>query len=240
MKDLIIKKNSENRIEIIDALRGVSILLMVIHHFLFDAVEILGAPEWLFYNEVFDVLQKFFAGVFVVLSGISSNFSLSNIKRGIFTLVVALFVTVVTVLVDMPILFGILHLLGVCMLFYGLTQKLWSKLPQWVLIAAFSLLAVVSVYVLKTVDVKSEMMWIFGWKSSSFVSYDYFPLFPWFFIFMSGTAIGYYIKENKFPKWFYTAKISFLPSVGRCTMLIYIVHQPIIYGLTMLLKSVIK
>ncbi len=240
MKDLLIKKADKNRIQIIDTLRGISILLMVVHHFLFDAVEFLNAPEWLFYNPVFDALQSFFAGLFVVLSGVSSNFSRSNVKRGVFTFVVALVITAVTVCVDMPIIFGILHLLGVCMLFYGLTQKLWNKMPQWILLILFASLSGFSVYLLKTLKFSGKLMWLFGWETPGFESYDYFPLLPWFFVFMFGTALGHYIKENKFPKWFYTAKIPFFPTVGRYTMLIYIVHQPLLYGLTMLISLMLR
>ena len=70
------------RIELMDALRGLAVCLMVLHHFLYDLCEFLGAPWWLFTNPVFDVLHYFFAGLFIFLSGISSDFSRSNLKRG--------------------------------------------------------------------------------------------------------------------------------------------------------------
>ncbi len=50
------------RIELMDALRGLAVCLMVLHHFLYDLCEFLGAPWWLFTNPVFDVLHYFFAG----------------------------------------------------------------------------------------------------------------------------------------------------------------------------------
>ena len=62
------------RIELMDALRGLAVCLMVLHHFLYDLCEFLGAPWWLFTNPVFDVLHYFFAGLFIFLSGISSDF----------------------------------------------------------------------------------------------------------------------------------------------------------------------
>ena len=121
------------RIELMDALRGLAVCLMVLHHFLYDLCEFLGAPWWLFTNPVFDVLHYFFAGLFIFLSGISSDFSRSNLKRGAKAMALALGITLVTYFMDMTIVFGVLHLLASCMLLFGLTRKLWEALPAWVL-----------------------------------------------------------------------------------------------------------
>ncbi len=67
-------KNQNNRIDIIDAARGLAVILMVFHHAFFDAVEFLGAPPWLFSNPVFNFLHYVFAGLFIFLAGVSSRF----------------------------------------------------------------------------------------------------------------------------------------------------------------------
>ena len=122
----------KQRIQLIDALRGLAVLLMVVHHFLYDLVAFCGAPAWLFSNPVFNFLHYIFAGLFLFLSGVSSNFSRSNVKRGLKALACALVITAVTTVMDMPIVFGVLHLLGTCMVLYGLTRRFWEKLPFWV------------------------------------------------------------------------------------------------------------
>ena len=81
------------RIDLIDALRGLAVVLMVLHHLAFDLVAYAGAPLWLFTNPVFDVLHYIFAGLFIFLSGVSSRFSRSNIKRGLKVLAAALLIT---------------------------------------------------------------------------------------------------------------------------------------------------
>ena len=123
----------KQRIELMDAVRGLAVCLMVVHHFLYDLCEFLGAPWWLFTNPVFDVLHYFFAGVFILLSGISSDFSRSNLRRGAKAMALALAITLVTYFMGMTIVFGVLHLLASCMLLFGLTRKLWEALPAWVL-----------------------------------------------------------------------------------------------------------
>ena len=47
----------------------------------------------------------------------------------------------------------------------------------------------------------------------------------------------YTIDKHKtyaiFPKWFYTARAPHLAAVGRHALVIYVLHQPLLYGLTM-------
>lgn len=232
------QKEKKKRIEIIDALRGFAVVLMVCHHFLYDLVTFLDAPDWFFSNGVFDVLQPFFAGVFIVLCGVSSNFSRSNIKRGLITLGFALGVTGVTVFLEMPIIFGILHLLSFCMLFYGILHKFIEKIPSVPFLIICILLAIISAYCVNNIPVQSDNLWIFGWAGKDFLSYDYFPLFPWLFVFLAGTVIGRYIAADKFPQKFYTAKVPVLSFVGRHALIVYIVHQPVLYLITLLIGSI--
>ena len=226
----------KNRIELMDAMRGLSLCLMVIHHFLYDLVVFAGAPSWFFWNPVFEVLHYFFAGLFILLSGVSSNFSRSNIKRGLKALAVALGITVVTYFMDMPILFGVLHLLGTCMLLYGLTQGFWRKLNAKAPWAAPLLCAVGVLATAKLVNgypTGTPHLWMFGLTTPEFSSSDYFPLLPWMFVFLLGTWAGKYVRDGRLPRWFYETKAPRLAAVGRRSLLIYVAHQPVLYLLTM-------
>ena len=241
-----IAKEHRKRIEIIDALRGLAVVLMVIHHLLYDCVEFLDAPEWLFTNPVFDVLHYTFAGLFIFLSGVSSRFSRGNNKRGLITIALAMAISAVTYFMNMPIWFGVLHLLGFSMLFFGLTGWLWDKIPR--IAAPFIYIALIVGGALATAYFKpvSEQAFfgaclsILGWAQPGFVSYDYFPIVPWIFVSLLGTWAGQYIVERRLPDWFYNAEFPLFPAVGRKALLIYILHQPVLYALVMGIAMLIR
>jgi len=230
----------KQRIELMDAVRGLAVCLMVVHHFLYDLCEFLGAPWWLFTNPVFDVLHYFFAGLFILLSGISSDFSRSNLRRGAKAMALALAITFVTYFMGMTIVFGVLHLLASCMLLFGLTRKLWEALPAWVLPMLCVALIVLTAPCANGVTTQTPHLWIFGFTTPSFASADYFPLLPWFFVFLLGTWAGRYVKAGRLPQWFYTARAPHLAAVGRRALIIYVLHQPALYGVTMLLRLLLK
>ena len=196
----------------------------------------------MFSNPVFEILHYFFAGLFIFLSGLSSQLSRSNIKRGLKVFAIAIALTLVTSLpfIDMPIRFGVLHLLGFCMVFYGLTRKMWDKIPRVLAPLVYIALLVGSALAIKLIQIDSDYLWMFGWLQPGFYSADYFPIFPWLFVFLLGTWAGFYIVEHKLPDWFYEKRIAFFPAVGKKALIIYIIHQPVLYGLVMAIHYMIS
>jgi len=239
IKGFFKKKDASSRIPLIDALRGVAVLLMVAHHFLYDLWTFLGAPSWLFTNPVFDFLHYVFAGLFIMLSGVSARFSRSNLKRGLKVIAAALAITLVTWQMDMIIVFGILHFLGFSMVFYALTRRLWDRIPEKAAPILYVALTVASILFLDGVSSTSNWLWMFGITYAGFFSADYFPILPWIFVFLFGTWMGEIIRQRRMPEWFYSVRVPRLSSVGRKSFLIYLVHQPILYGLTMLIGFVL-
>jgi len=239
-------EEKKKRIEIIDALRGLAVTLMVIHHALYNSAAFLGAPWWVYSNPVFRVLQALFVGLFIAISGVSSRFSRGNIERGSIVIVISVIITYVTTRMEMPINFGILHLLGFLMIFYGLTRKLWDKIPRkiapYIYIVLTIVTALMRVYLSPSSDnlVIRDLLSVLGWRQPGFVSFDYQTILPWIFVFLFGTWAGEYVREGKFPSWFYEMKVPFFPFVGRNALLIYVLHQPVLYGVAMLIASVMS
>ena len=240
-------EKANKRIEIIDALRGLSVMLMVIHHLLYNIWWFLEGPRWLFKNPVFDILHLIFAGLFIFLSGVSSRLSRDNIKRGAVVIVLAVVVSYVTIrIVDMPIWFGILHLLGFLMLFYGITYKFWNIIPKKIAPFIYVMFIVLSALARRDLQLSSDtawvrdILWILGWRQEGYESRDYFTILPWVFVFLLGTWAGWYIIEKKLPSFLYRVKPPVFPAIGRKALLIYILHQPVLYALTMWIRQLLK
>jgi len=216
---------------------------MVAHHLLYNLTVFLGAPRWIFSNPVFDILQPLFAGLFIFLSGISSRFSRSNIKRGLIALGLSAGITAVTSFMGMPIWWGVLHLLGFSMLFFGLTHKLWDLIPKKISPFIFIILIVAGAIATAQITIICPHPWmryvvsVLGWRQYGFVSFDFFPIIPWVFVFLLGTWAGIYVRDKQLPEWFYDYEIPLFPKVGRKALLIYIIHQPILYGLVIGIRT---
>lgn len=230
------------RIKLIDALRGLSILLMVFYHFAYDLTVYGYLPSWLLYNDVLGFLQPFFAGVFILLSGVSCRFSRSNKKRGAITLAFALALTLVTWLAqtffqmeNTLISFGILHFLGLAALIYGFAQPLLDQIPVRVQPVVYGALALAGL-ALFPLHVNLPHLWALGFTDAAFSSADYFPLLKWFFLFLLGTWLGIPILQRRLPEWFYSFDMPFLPAAGRHTLLIYLLHQPVLTGIVLLMR----
>jgi len=233
-------KEQKKRIKIIDAARGFAVTLMVIHHALYNSTVFLGAPWWLYSNPVFNVLQALFIGLFIFVSGISSRFSRGNTERGAKVIVIAVIISYVTNRMGMPIYFGILHLLGAFMMFYGVTRKFWDKIPRrtapYIYIALIIISSLARMYLSPSSEnlVLRDILSVLGWWQPGFVSYDYQVILPWIFVFLTGTWAGEYIREGRFPSRFYEISVPVFPFIGRHALLIYVLHQPVLYSIAML------
>ncbi len=235
-----------SRVGGMDLLRGIAILLMVIYHAVFSLVYIFGVDWNWFHHPIFNnVGAPLLGGTFVLLSGMSTRFSRSPVRRGLQVFFWALVMTVVTAVAvpDLIIKFGILHLMGLCMIFSGLLRPLLDKIPRKMGAVLFVLLFILTMDLpnggwlgikgLAAVQIKTTNPWLFpiGLLAPGFYSSDYYPLIPWFFLFIAGTYLGTWVKEGKAPAWIYPSRAPWLEWIGRHTLWIYVLHQPVLVGL---------
>ena len=250
------------RIHLMDELRDFAVFCMVFYHGFYTLAFLMGRSwgEWLY--RFFMPAEPWFAGLFIFIAGISSNLTHSNLVRGVKLLGVALLVTLATAIAvpDELIVFGILHFLSVCMIAFGLLQLLRRRLGRteeppfrlWPVVVC-AVLFIVTRYLASgylqipfVLRVFLPSGWYQAWLAPlglpgpGFSSADYFPLLPWCFVFAAGTVVGRLAKAGKFPAWTYPSRVPFFSFLGRHALLIYVLHQPVIYGAALLVQAIVS
>ena len=228
--------NFKSRIWELDALRGVCILCVIVVHFLFDLSFFGGLDLTLPAGYVF--LQEYGVAILVVLSGVCVTLGSKSVRRGLIVFACGMLITAVTYGMyrlgmsgaDVVVKFGVLHLLGVCMLVY----PAFKKLPPAAL-ALLGLAIAITGYAIRGIIVPQHWLFPLGLTYEGFTSSDYFPLFPQLGYFLIGAAIGktaYREKKTLLPGAFQKTGIArFFCWCGRQSLFIYLLHQPIVYGL---------
>ncbi len=247
MEQSIAKKN---RINWIDNARGVSLVSMILYHFMFDLVYIFGVNIGWYRGWQGYYWQQSICITFILLSGISCAFGRNNVKRGVITFAFGMLMTLGTwvALPSQLIKFGILHFLGLARIVFGLLEKPLKKLNPWIGFVVFMVLFLVTktvpegylgigdIRLMELPDVlySSKLLFPLGFPHVSFWSGDYFPMIPWTFLFLSGFYFwGILVKLGKKGEHFKAWPIFNL--LGRHSLFIYVIHQPICYGLLLLL-----
>lgn len=226
------------RVQALDLFRGLCILLMAAYHFTYDLVFYCGLPAALVVSPPAAAVQVLSSRGFILLAGVSSRLSRSNARRGCIVLAAGFLVEVVSALWGDPIRFGILQFMGGAMLIYAATGPVWRRLPGPAL-PILSLSAFVLCRLLLPAYTSLPFLYPFGLITHSFISSDYYPLFPWLFLFLLGTWLGGFLQEGKGPDALYRWRLPVLNAMGRHSLLIYLLHQPVLvvlaFGLSRLL-----
>ncbi len=248
----------KKRIHMLDEIRGFAIICMIFHHALLDVGDVLGMQWGYSAFNALCVVQPIFWAIFIVISGICSRLSRNTARRGLIVFCCALAVTLVTAVI-MPfmgferteIYFGILHFLGLCMIITGLLMPIIKKI-NYKIGALICLILFIFFYGIETrtlcfgliklpsVLYQSDYTALLGLHTESFFSADYFPLLPWIFIFLFGAFLGKPVSENKLPETMYVKRSRFLSAVGKNSLWVYLAHQPVIYGIMLLISLFIK
>ena len=234
------EQTKKNRIWELDAFRGICIIGVIIVHLIFDLQSFFGILTDM--PDFYVFIQNNGGILFILLSGICVTLGKHHIKRGLLVAAGALAVTLVTcVFLDdsFSIYFGILHLIAVCMLTYGLYRRLHHV---FALVIGTSI--VIVGYWFETFFVTNEFLFPLGLTTPGFMSADYFPIFPFLGFFMIGTFLGktvYRKKETLFPKVNEeNVIIKGLSWCGKNSFFIYLLHQPLLYGGFMLAEYLIN
>lgn len=243
---------TKTRYYLVDALRGLALINMVLYHFSYDIFVIYGqSPDWLGSTAAF-LWQQGICWSFILISGFSWRFGAANsLKRGLLLNGLGLLITAVTWLAipDEVILFGILNFIGCGVLLTIPFSKSGEKIPP-LLGAGICLILFALTYhiqngylqigeeILRLPDgLYSGIFTILGFPGPGFYSSDYFPILPWIFLYWTGWFLYPVFMKSKGIRSLLSVRIPLLSVIGRKTILVYVLHQPILMGICILLSS---
>ncbi|MBP2132292.1 putative membrane protein [Methanomicrobium sp. W14] len=225
----------------LDSFRGLAIFMMVWFHLIFDLTYFgiyyvnVSTGFWRYFGYTTAVMFVFIAGVSVYISSERSKkhlfgfkYYIKFFKRGLFLILIGEVITFVTwaVIGEGFIVFGILHLIG----FSVFVSPFFMKLKKYNLLAGF--LVIIAGFLISGTTGPYFLL-PFGITPPGFVSLDYEPVFPWFGVFLIGISAGTYFypgAKRRFSGFSVSDNIffKFMSFMGRHSLLIYLIHQPVI------------
>ena len=257
MKNSNNKAKNINRLYLLDTIRGLAIIGMIFIHVSYDLpVYFNFIPQYL-YSTWYEVFSQCVRITFIFLSGYCAMMGAKTLKRGLIVSAAGLLVTLVSFIagVDPPIIFGVLTLIGASMLLSVPFKKIINKKNA---LPVFIVCLLLFVCTLHLCSGYFGFVWhsffyyppalfrirnpyllyplaFLGIPGYSFASSDYFPLIPWFFLFMAGFSFyalcGESLKEKKFMR----LRIEPLAFLGKYSLYVYLIHQPLILGIMYLI-----
>jgi uncharacterized membrane protein len=224
----------------IDAMRGVAVVLMIIYHLVFDLAFLCGydiqpsSGLWFYFASLIATMFMFLVGVSLTISHSRARVAggggfLKYLRRGAGIFALGMLITVVTWVLypQQAIIFGMLHLIGVSIpLAYPFVRL---RVPNLVMgLAVFA----VGTYLLTSVVVDFPWLVWLGVQYRGFWSLDYRPLLPWFGVTLVGLFAGNTlyaggVRRFALPDLSGAWPVRVLTLMGRHSLLIYMIHQPV-------------
>lgn len=242
------------RLCLLDSIRGITLISMILYHTFWNIVHIFNIFHNIYYSNIAYIWQQSICWTFIIISGFSFSLSNNHLKRGVIIFSSGILISVLTYLFlrQSVIIFGILTFLGSAVLLTIPIKKFLKKLnPIIGAVISFLLFFILrdcnngnlgfegllSIKLPKLLY-SNYFTAFFGFPHNSFYSSDYFSIFPWYFLFLFGFFIyGIFEKCNLTEKLLSKGKIPVAFTLGRNSLLVYLLHQPILYGICLIIKT---
>lgn len=223
----------------IDCIRGVAVVLMVFYHLMWDMHHFGLYPVDVTVG-AWHLFSRIIAITFMLLVGVSLTISAGRrppaardrrwLERAAKLYAWAFVITAVTwyFLGDEFVLFGILHLIATALLLAPLLWRIRPLVP-WLGILSVGL----GIWLTsRPVEQDSYGLIPLGLSSPRYATVDYYPLFPWLGVIMLGMAIGPWLVERLQRSGTAASAtpqaVMPLVWIGRHSLAIYIIHQPLL------------
>ena len=248
--------SGKKRLHALDSIRGITLLSMIAYHAMWDLVYMFGVRADWYRSDGAHLWQQSICWTFILLSGFCHSLGRKPWKRGLIVFGASVLVTLVTLIFmpDQKILFGVLNLMGLSMLAMAPLAKPFAHInPHLGAVLSFAVFVltktvqtgVLTVFgheiaVLPEVLYANDLTALFGFPGPDFYSTDYFPLIPWFFLYVTGWFLYRILERHGRLGIFEKPNIPVLSFIGRHTLPIYMAHQPVIYAVLTVVFAVLK
>ncbi len=226
------------RLWTVDFLRGTAIVLMVIYHVIFD-LHYLGIARFAMHGWPLLLLQRTIAALFLGLVGASLVIRkrpfLSDAGRALVLFTIASGITVATSVWPGRgmIVWGVLHFIALSIIL----GHFFVRLGKWNAVVG---VGVIALWAALSGNISGSLLLLpLGFPPEHFISYDYYPLLPWFCLVLFGMAIASLGVFQKLDLKIRKPRIaeSFC-WMGRHSLAIYLIHQPIILLLLFVSRAI--
>ena len=249
-----VQRQKTGRLAGLDTIRGITLLSMMLYHTCWDLVFLFGKkiPGYSGFGGY--VWQQSICWTFILLAGFCWSLGSHHLKRGLIVSGSGILITFVTLLVmpESRVIFGVLTLIGSCMLLLIPMEKLLLKLRAEIGLAGSFLLFLLfrnvntgylgfeNWNILKLPDGFYENLFTtyLGFPQKGFFSADYFSLLPWFFLFLTGFYLYQLVQKNHMMEKLFSWRVPGFDVIGRHSLLIYLLHQPVVFGISWMLFQI--
>jgi uncharacterized membrane protein len=221
------------RVPYLDILRAIAVIWMIIFHVTYD-MRMFGLNEIDFSIGFWYAFPRVIAGTFLFCVGIALNYTHAGkvstaamIKRlkklGISALLVSLGTWIV--FPNQWVYFGTLH----CILAGSLFGAFFVHRRTAALIVMLTI-------IMLQYGIGFDIKWVSSVLQRP--SMDFIPIYPWFWVVLAGILAGPYLSRMAPLMRLRTPK--FFDFLGRHSLVIYLVHQPLIFGALYLYQFITK
>jgi uncharacterized membrane protein len=214
----------------LDALRGFTVLSMMAYHFIYDLNLVYGDSELWINLPVVHFWQQCICWGFILISGFVWPMGRGkNLRRGLTLNLWGLVITAVTY-VAMPeqtVYFGILSFLGCAVLLLAALDKPLQRLKPGLGLALSFALFLSLRRALPGLLPGHALLVPVGLPHEGFYSSDYFPLLPWFPLYLCGYFLYGVFQSHTDWSAFLERDIPPFGYIGRKSLTLYLVHQPL-------------
>ncbi len=242
------------RYQLLDTLRGFSLVSMILFHACWDLVYLFGY-DWPWYKGTPGYLwQQSICWMFILISGFCMGLKQErralwrDCKRGLIVLAAGILITIATLLFSpqTKIIFGVLFFLGISMILTAMLRTAFRKIPPFIGMLCVGVLffvlrnindgnlgfeGIVLCHLPNFLYEQGLLATFFGFQDKNFFSTDYFSLIPWYFLFLAGYFLcRCFLEKNSsatLPE-FFKKGIPVFKIIGQHSLPVYLLHQPVI------------